>query len=244
MILGLDETASMLHEKFGCRNTPEQMLDTAMTAVSALAQPTALNGLLRSLRASTRAVSSCAALSYHHPLGFDKLALIDAEPEFMLRLHAWWPSRTGAMEHVHNHRFAFATRIIRGSYEMRLYRTAKKGIPMVRYREGMGPGATDWNLKQRAAAQLQLISSVQLSEGAGYALPASTLHRLAVAPGAFCITLFLETRIVRSTTKVFTESGQRPPAHTAKQPLGKEGYLERLDAVLEALGDRLGGGTA
>lgn len=235
MDLTLDETTNMLHERFDGLEVCDDMLDKALATVTVLAQPSILGGLLGSLRASVRAVDGCAALSYHHPLGFDKLALIDAEPQFMLRLHAWWPGRTRGVEHVHNHRFGLATSIVRGGYEMQIYRPARTGRRMVEYREGLSPGTADWKLKPGNAAHLQLITRIRLSKGAGYALPANTLHRLVVAPGTLCVTLFLETQIVGSKTKVFAEADQAAPAFTPKHALSSDVYLRRLDAVLEGL---------
>ena len=236
----LAETTHMLHDAFDGLESRDDVLDTALATVSGLAQPSMLAGLVRSLRASAQAVDACATLSYHHPLGFDKLALIDAEPEFMLRLHVWWPGNARGAEHVHNHRFGLATCVVRGGYDMEVFQPAKTGLPMVEYREKLSPGSADWELdplNPLNAAHLRLLTRIRLAEGAGYALAANTLHRVGVAPGALCVTLFLETLIVGSKTRVFAEPDQAPPAFTPKEALNSDGYLQRVDAVLDELAD-------
>lgn len=225
----------MLRESLYAVNSDEGTLDRALDAITVLAQPAALVALLRSVRSNSYAVDSCAALSYHHPLGFDKLALIDAGPDFILRLHTWWPNRLSMVEHVHNHRFGLATVIVRGGYDMRIYRQSGDGVPMIEYHEKLSRGTADWKIRRRSGANLRLISSMRLGQGGCYALPASTFHRISVASETLCITLFLETQTVRSKTRIFAEVSDEPRSFTRKQVLDNGGYIERLEAVLRML---------
>jgi hypothetical protein len=235
MTLTLAEAASMLHDTFDELSPRDNATDLAVQSVSSLAQPRVLAGLLSSLRSDTQVIAGCAAGSYHHPLGFDKLALIDAEPRFMLRLHAWWPGVVRGVEHVHNHRFGLATSVVAGGYDMEVYRLATTGVPMDEYREELSPGRADWRLTPRGVRHLRPVASVRIGAGSGYGLAANTLHRVLVPRGELCVTLFLETLIVRSTTRVFAERHRPAPAFTQKQAFDSAGYLQRVDAILSAL---------
>ncbi len=235
MNLTLAETAGMLHDTFDRLTRHDNALDLAVRTVSSLARPGVLAGLLSSLRSDGQLVATCAALSYHHPLGFDKLALIDAEPRFMLRLHAWWPGTVRGLEHVHNHRFGLATSVLAGGYDMELYRLATTGVPMTEYREELSPESADWRLTPRAVRHLRPVAQVRVGAGSGYGLSANTLHRIQVPDGELTVTLFLETLIVRSTTRVFAEPHQPAPAFMAKHAFDSAGYLRRMDAILGSL---------
>ena len=86
----------------------------ALETTSALAQSSRLVELLQSLHGDLQAAATCAQQSYLHPLGFHRLMLIDASPLFELRCHVWWPDASPGVDHVHNHRFAFISAVVRG----------------------------------------------------------------------------------------------------------------------------------
>src|SRR5215472_4336759 len=133
------------------------LLDT----VSALAKPGELFELLLSLRKDDQAVSACAARSFRHPLGFNKLTLIDALPLYMLRIHVWWPNNEPGVDHVHNHRFNFVSSVICGSYDMQVYEQDDSGSPMVQYQEDVSPDL-GWRLQHIGITRLRELSTMRL----------------------------------------------------------------------------------
>jgi hypothetical protein len=233
MSVTLSDVTRELHDALSRPQGAEAALEAAMRSVSSLAEPGRLTGLLTSMRAQPQALARCAALSYAHPLGFDKLVLIDAEPRFMLRIHAWWPDSSFGAEHVHNHRFGFATAVVHGDYDMYVYERSTTGMRMTEYREQRNRAV--WQLDRVGPAQLQLLTHLSLPQGSRYALSAHALHRVAVTPGKLCITLFLETQIVDATTRIFIEPGAVSPRVRPKNELATEEFQLRLDAVLAAL---------
>jgi hypothetical protein len=237
MDLTLDTVSSLLHDVTTRSGAHDQAPEAALGTVSTLAQPGLLADLLRSLRAHPGAVATCAAKSYRHPLGFERIALIDAEPEFMLRAHVWWPRNGAGPGHVHNHRFGFASAVVRGGYDMQLFHRDQAGMPMIEYREQSagGVGIAAWHLDALRPARLRLLSGASLQQGSGYALAANALHRVTVRPGTLCVTLFLETAVVRPVTQVFAEPGTQVRAATREHVLTSDNYRRRLDAVLDAL---------
>jgi hypothetical protein len=205
-----------------------------------------LRELMRAARGDRAAAEANATRSYRHPLGFEKLVLRDAEPDYSLRLHVWWPDARPGVEHVHNHRYGFATAIVRGGYQMRLYQRADAeavgdAIAMTGYVEqvsgahaGTAAGSR-WSLTPTGAERLRVISSFELTAGGGYALAAETLHQIHVPPGQLCVTLFLQTELVGGDTRVFTD-GDTPPAYElVRRTMSAAEYQDRLSALLLAL---------
>jgi hypothetical protein len=211
--------------------------ERALEIMSALARPRQLSELLRSLRASPQIAAECATKSYKHPLGFDKILLIDSYPAFKLRLHAWWPGNDPSTPHVHDHRYGLASTIVRGEYHMQLFQRDQSGNPMTEYREVYTGGQSGWNLETIGNARLQRLASVSFYAGSSYAIAASALHRIIVPPDAMCVTLFLETLSAESSTHVFAEPGIAVPPVTPMRTLTSDGYEQRLDAVLGALAE-------
>ena len=71
--------------------------------------------------------------SFYHPLGFDKFILLQGE-HFSLRLHNFKPSTEGEpSEHVHNHKWNFASAILHGSFVSEVYEDCATGVPVNRY---------------------------------------------------------------------------------------------------------------
>ena len=209
---------------------PVHLLDT----ISFLAQPTELPDLLLSLAKDDQAISACAARSFHHPLGFTKLTLIDALPAYMLRVHVWWPDRKAGVDHIHNHRFNFVSSIVCGGYDMPIYEQARRGLPMIEYQEEVSIDL-GWRLRCRGRARLKELTTLRLRAGCAYAFSREALHRTTVLPSSPCVSLFLQTAMSKSTTKVFVDQADPTPIMVRKEPLTSEYYRSQLEAVLVLL---------
>jgi hypothetical protein len=203
------------------------ILDTLAT----IAEPTSLIRLMSSIRTDLNVVGSCASRSFLHPLGFDKIMLINCSPIFTLRLHAWWPTQKFAAEHVHNHRFNFLSFVVRGGYMMETFQPAcSDGIRMTEYQETPGADGS-WELREVGPACIQPIEARALKQGVGYELPSDVLHQVVVTPGTMCLTLFLQTTPTSSATRVYTNPEESAPARTPKKILSATAYRGKLDAI-------------
>jgi hypothetical protein len=202
--------------------------------ISAMARPGELAELLRSISKDDRAIYTCAKRSFRHPLGFDKLTIIDALPLFVLRVHAWWPGAENSVDHVHNHRFSFVSSVVSGSYDMQIYEKDPNGSPVVEYEEEVS-SEQGWRLQRVATTRIRSLSTIRLQQGASYALPAETLHRVAVKQEAPCVTLLLQTKISRSTTQVFIRQDDPIPVSTPKEPFSYEHYQKQIEWIMQAL---------
>jgi hypothetical protein len=220
----------ILEQSSGDQGTSAELLEI----VSAMAEPSELTELILSLYKDDQAISACARRSFWHPLGFNKLAVIDALPLYILRIHVWWPDTSTRVDHVHNHRFDFISSVVHGSYDMQMYEKNRTGSPMVEYREEVSP-ELGWRLCPVATTRIRPLTTIRLQQGTSYALPAETLHRVAVKQEAPCVTLFLQTKISRSTTQVFINQGDPVPETTPKDPLTCDNYRRQLESIIALL---------
>lgn len=221
---------SVLHGYAG--NNDE--VDAGTAALSRLVNSGRVPDLLRSIRDSAHVVSRYAPESYRHPLGFDKITLLDASPAFMLRLHTWWPEDHHGTEHVHNHRFDLASAVLRGSYEMQVFQEAENGVLMTEYREHSAPSDTEWIMNVCGSSYLRSLVSARIAQGSGYALAADVLHRVIVPHEALCVTLFLalpgETGIGQET-RIFAASNDVARHPGTKHAFTTQEYRRHLDKV-------------
>jgi hypothetical protein len=203
--------------------------------LATIAQPTSLIRLISSIKMDLNVLGSCASRSFLHPLGFDKIMLINCSPIFTLRLHAWWPNQNFAAEHIHNHRFNFLSFVVRGGYIMETFRPAcNEGMKMTEYQETSGADGS-WELREVGPAYIQPIEARTLKQGAGYELPSDVLHKVAVTPDTMCLTLFLQTTPTISATRVFTNPEESAPARTPKRILSATAYRDKLDAIVSEI---------
>jgi hypothetical protein len=232
----MDLTSSgVTHWLYNLLQTARSNDDTqraALEAISLLASPERVSALLSSLRSSTQGLDDRTMLSYRHALGFDKLTLINAAPSFVLRIHAWWPERNRGTEHIHDHRFVLASAILRGGYDMHSFTPDIAGEPMSEFREQLSDPSADWRLYPVGSAHLRLLGTTKLIQGVSYSQAADTLHQVVVTPETLCLTLFLETAAISSTTRIFSEARINHSVTVPKQILTTEEYLQLLDAVL------------
>lgn len=229
-----DSMIRSLHDVLGQESLDGRTNKAALEMTSALAQSSRLVALLRLLHGDPQAIATCARQSYLHPLGFHKLMLVNAAPQFELRCHVWWPDSTPGVDHVHNHRFAFISAVVRGGYRMQVFQTDQTGTPALEYREMADPGI-GWYLKPTGIAHLRLLSSVQHDPGTSYALAADTLHRVIVPAGALCVTLVLRTALSGSITRVFAKPGTVSLTTTPVKIMSSADYRRQLEALLVEL---------
>lgn len=236
MRLVLDGVTGSLYDALGQASLAGRSHSSvALEKTSSLAHSSHLTQLLRSLIDDTEAAEKCANWSYLHPLGFHKLMLINASPLFDLRLHVWWPDGEPGVDHIHNHRFALASAVVRGGYNMQLFQADPAGTPMVEYREASTPNG-GWRLTRLGTARLGQLTSVNLGPGASYDLTASALHRVDVARGNLCITLVLRTSHVTGlATRVFARPDQPVSRSIPVEEMSRNNYRQQLAMLVNEL---------
>jgi hypothetical protein len=225
----------LLRDTFRCRIPNSGVRPELLDIVTALADPHRLTKLIWSAYDDPAVAEACATKSFQHPLGFNKITLIDAPELFTLRLHVWWPMTTTArLEHVHNHRFGFSSAIVCGGYEMRIFEPADTGQAMTEYHEEVS-AAHGWRLRLAGETHLRTVGTLRLRPGSSYSLPAESFHQVNADSAGPCITLFLQTAMTETATRVFVAPGGALPVQMPKQPFGTKDYRRQLELVLAEL---------
>ena len=229
-----DDARSVLNDVFEKALDVGDRRSRVFEAFSAIAQPDHVVELMRSISGNAAAVEAGAARSFHHPLGFTKITLIDALPVFTLRIHAWWPTTQVTADHIHNHRYWFVSRILTGSYDMELFQKAENGELMMEYQEHVSQ-RQGWQLARLGGSHLQRLGTLRLHSSSSYDLPPETLHRVSVPRETACVTILLQSASTRSTTQVFMRPSQPRPEPRPKSSLSIDAYKGQFEALLAVL---------
>jgi hypothetical protein len=196
-----------------------------------------LDALIADVRQHPRAAQARAALSYRHALGFEKIVLLAGKPDFMLRAHIWRPGidQREVSEHIHNHRFSFASRVLTGNLAMDIYTPHSTGEQMEWYQERVAEGDASWDLTHWGRRAIRQLSSMDLAAGSSYHLMADALHRIRPANDTVSATLCLETMSVRNMTDVYVAAGEIAPSRIFKRPFSIEEYENALAGFRELI---------
>jgi hypothetical protein len=177
-------------------------------------------------------VSECARRSYRHALGFDKVMLMVGPGKSTLRVHVWrdTDARAHASEHIHNHRFEFASVVLRGDVVMETFEPHSEGVLMAAYEESIGAGDSGWMMRCRGTERLRKTMDLRLAPGTMYRMHAESLHRVVRSASSYTMTLFLEavSRRVRTSTDVYTDLHAAVPSEFARVPMRPQEYLSAL----------------
>lgn len=184
-------------------------------------------------------VAECARRSYRHALGFEKIMLMIGPQSSTLRVHVWRPddAPAHAVEHIHNHRFEFASVVLRGAIAMETFAVQRDGEPMTAYQESMGADGETWIMRPNGSERLRKTTELRLAAGTLYQMDAESLHRATNHAGACTVTLFLEasSRQARLRTDVYAPRGVGAPPEFRRMPLGRDEYLAALAEVRSLL---------
>jgi predicted metal-dependent enzyme (double-stranded beta helix superfamily) len=231
------EIGRILSKALGQPARSDNGLDGIFDILSRIAQPAHLIELISSISGDPDAITSCAARSFRHPLGFDKIMLVGQVPLFTLRVHVWRPSNTLRVDHIHNHRFDFVTTVIRGGYDMELFQLDESGVPMIEHEERTS-GVGEWKLHPIGEARLKLLTTHRIRPHSAYDLRSHAFHRVIVDPNRLCMTLFLQSTPTATTTRVFAKSGELAPATNSRHTLTPKLYRDELETLLDDLACR------
>lgn len=184
--------------------------------------------IVQSICADDRLLTLCAERSTRHPLGFDKFVL-HATDIYQLRIHVWWPEVVHGTEHIHNHRFSFASGIIFGKIHVASYRSARNGIPHARFREKRYSGGM-YEYRPYGQVQVGLASLQTLCPGSAYYLDSGELHRVQVVDQDLSATLFIRLSQDRKSTDVLVNSGGELPTTGQRDNMAVDDARQRLES--------------
>lgn len=182
--------------------------DTSMIAVNqVLAKPENLSLLLSGIINDPVMLSKTVAASYYHENGFHKIVLLSGK-QFKLRLHHFGVAAKIPMENIHDHRWNFASTIIKGELKMDLFKIAQKGNNtektyhfIYESEKSNGTYKTDFV----AEAHLRKSETRSYKPGETYLMETHELHRIKNATGQESITLILTGKPISSKCNLFSK---------------------------------------
>lgn len=214
-------------------STVRESAAEAISFVNRYCQPEAIGDIVRSVCADENLMASCGRRATEHPLGFDKYVLYSVG-SYALRLHIWWPGQERVREHIHNHRFSFASAVILGGMNVESYRPSSDGATYVRYQETRDIGRF-YAYQPRGQLGVGLSALHSLGPGSSYYLGANEYHRVQAPDQGLSATLFVGLSHDRSTTDILVNVDQRPPTVGARTSMGVPEAKRRLAAFCRAL---------
>ena len=172
--------------------------------------------------------------SFYHPLGFDKFILLEGKT-FSLRLHNFKPMLEGQpSEHVHNHKWEFASAILFGSFVSEVYKEADLGIPVRKYRTL--PTGTVFDKE----TYLQIDRRDLNAAGTQYYMTTDVLHSVTdIAPEGAVSVIAKGLTDESAHTTVFLED-ELDPAKEAKYTTDKDTFdFESLVQTFNSLKEKI-----
>lgn len=191
-----------------------------------------LDNIIGSILEDEDLLQKCLKSSYRHANGFDKIVLLSG-PNFKLRLHRFVQDPTKQpppAEHVHNHRWPFASCIIEGRLCMDLF--AEGGdpdltIPFHKYIYHSQKEDGGFNASYVGVRGLVPISeSVLHEQGTTYCMSPEEMHRI-ICSHESVTTLMLTGKPISSTCNLLSNT-RLSFEQTRTKPYAREQLLEIL----------------
>lgn len=195
-----------------------------------------LNEIIGSILEDEDLLQECLRSSYRHANGFDKIVLLSG-PDFKLRLHRFVRDPTKQpppAEHVHNHRWPFASRIIKGSLRMDLFaepggESPDSPTPFYKYIYDSQKGDGGFNASYVGVRGLICISEgVRHEQGTTYCMSPEEMHRI-ICSHESVTTLMLTGKPISSTCNLLSNT-TLSFEQTRTQAYAREQLLEILDS--------------
>lgn len=204
-----------------------------------LSRPANVSLLIQSILNKPIAFEAVRKGSYCHENGFHKIVLLQGK-YFKLRLHHFGATGKVAMENIHDHRWPFASSILKGDLHMDLFELCDPGEAAEHeelllhhvYHSDKSSGAYQANLQ--GVANLKRVQRVCFPEGFTYLLLPDALHRIVNEQNQESITLILTGKPVSNTCNLYarrtiTQDEKQTPAYPA-QSLRQQ--LQRISEII------------
>ncbi len=177
----------------------------------------------------------CADNSYLHVNGFDKLVIAVLPNHAKLRVHLWAKDFGFSAEDIHNHRWNFASLLIKGQLAFRFYEETPSGKTYFAYHYGWDALGRTYSLVPAGSATLQPYFNCVIGQRSAYFIDHAVLHRVAPQGHDTILTLIAQTPPLKESTRVFSKSQKgsdelirHPPRFSIKLIADKLELIARL----------------
>lgn len=209
-----------------------------------------IRSLVSALLSDREELVRLAALSFRHPNSFDRLVVASNEARPRIRVHVWWASDEGGAEHVHNHPWSFASRVLVGQLAFETYRVlqatdarlchdhskVEDGFMMFRCpAPAESTAAYHYSFQIEGPVHLEPSGEWSLPAGSKYALDSREFHRIASRRSTTTITALVHGPVVQPESRlVVPRSVSLADGHVVPKFTPDE-FGDLLGRVLEAL---------
>lgn len=209
---------------------PSDVLDSLRNAAS-------LAHFLEVIRADRARLMATANASYRHRNGFDKIVLASpAGCALKLVLHLWQQGEASdGIDHIHNHRWDFASIVLQGALRYELYDKDPRGAAYSKMQYRPLPQSRSYELAHCGSMTVSVQATATLAAGSTYTWAATLLHRAWAAPGQATATLIVQGPPVRRRTTVLVDSSGGSACLEARNSRLGRLEIDDLDRTLARL---------
>jgi hypothetical protein len=201
-------------------------LDSFEDAVSCVDIP----AIISQLSNDDALLRQCAALSYEHPVGFDKLILLQRSDGALIKID-YWPAERRPRRDVHNHRWSFCSKVLLGKLSIREYGIVKSSTATSIYRLSVPPDEGD-EFPQMGA--VECIWKGVLRPGSTYWQDHRPFHSADAVTGEICATLVAQGPPSKTYSDVISTARPVIGRTVPFQPSELRSRLERVHKLLNA----------
>lgn len=207
--LSLGRASTAIVAAAGSSATSAQSVEAVAYALARFAQ-SELAAYLVSILSDENALIRTAAASYVHANGFYKLVLQTSD-HHKLRLHVWMPGMHAA-EHIHEHRWHFASTVLMGELHSEVYKEDATSAAQVfdEYVYFAKAGAGESRREYVGQTKLLCFSSNVRKAGDTYVMAPTVLHRIVRTDATLTATLVFQTAPARPHNRLLTLPGTEP----------------------------------
>jgi hypothetical protein len=210
--------------------------DSLLAVVQTVGTKDNILKLLDMFESNSQYIAKVAQDSYSHYNGFDKVVLLNSSsPSYKLRLHVWWQSRYHISENAHNHRWNFATKLVKGSYQYEQYVRGEKAGGLFHYQYSSPEGASSYSMRFIDNQSLQPIFKGTISEGSSYVLNHEVIHRVSRLNDEVVATLMLQGPLMKSSTDVYSFEPIPDADELESTPMIPDELLSKLKLLRQLL---------
>lgn len=203
------------------------------TALAELRERLDITSTLREL-ASSRTLTEIIGSGQLHDNGFAKIIIATSPVSGMKAVLHVWPNDTGtAGDNIHNHRWDFASVVLRGELQVEIYaRTDGESYPAFSYKSPSG-GDT-YSLEPNGPISAARVALIQLPRTSTYSWDHQVLHRAFGIGTPGTVTFIIQGRPQQDSTTVLVRGGRTYPAD---HPVTRMSQAEIRDRLLGLAAD-------
>src|SRR6266568_8411973 len=222
-----ESLSQVLVHRDGCMPQAREILNV-------LGQKLQVAILLRAVLDDPSLEKEIASQSYTHSNGFDKIVLLDSkEPEYKVRFHVWWPSKsTVYVEDVHNHIWDFSSAVLTGAFRFQIFQTDDHGTLMYHYRKTTLQGGGH-SMYYIGTSSLSCTFDGFIPAGCSYTLTRDVFHRVISVSDQVTSTILIQGAVVKNASDIFTDQSDHEALPI--RPFERSELRQKIQEYLTAL---------